>query len=314
MVTTSTVFLASSPSSSCSLDLSDFDDSSTSASPPFRASAGRVPAEDSLERRSGGSNGGSPVQGEDAYLRHFRVGSAYSRPSCDVLKAGRVARLVGASILAVACCVLAAKLIVGKLSALADASTTDVPDDGRDTGVALFPQDSSLFSFDTNGRPYGYTGSERPTSTAERRPGNQLFLTLPVNKLSRRNDTLEGNNVLEVGAVNKRPYGPLVPDSNESTNKPQVISGRTRRVRSPDIAISAGNPLRLAGANSRNTVPTSGTSKPSDLPSDTISDRVSSEWPSDQGPTKPSTKTRRAVVDLEPPELPQRDSLHMLPH
>ncbi|XP_065295220.1 uncharacterized protein [Dermacentor albipictus] len=128
--TTSTVYLASSPSSSCSVNLSDVDDStfygSTHASQPFPANA-RVPSETSTERRSCASSAGSSRKRDDeAYLTYFDVGSESTRRWRDVLPGGRAANLICISVLAVVCCVLASRLLLEKVSALrlADAIVT----------------------------------------------------------------------------------------------------------------------------------------------------------------------------------------------
>ncbi|KAL1485549.1 hypothetical protein MTO96_010058 [Rhipicephalus appendiculatus] len=126
--TTSTVYLASSPSSSCSFNLSDVDDStfydSTYASEPFPATS-RVPSETSTERRGSHASTirSSRKKDEEARLTHFDVSRSASRhPWLDVVPGGRVAKLICTSVLAVFCCVLVSRLVIDKLSTLLNAT------------------------------------------------------------------------------------------------------------------------------------------------------------------------------------------------
>ncbi|KAH6939538.1 hypothetical protein HPB50_019220 [Hyalomma asiaticum] len=123
--TTSTVYLASSPSSSCSFNLSDVDDStfydSTYASQPF-PSTSRVPSETSTDRRSSRASTvrSSHKADDEVHLTYFDVSGASRRRWRDVVPGSRVAKLICTSILAVVCCVLASRLVVDKLSAYRD--------------------------------------------------------------------------------------------------------------------------------------------------------------------------------------------------
>ncbi|KAH8009620.1 hypothetical protein HPB51_018888 [Rhipicephalus microplus] len=248
--TSSTVYLASSPSSSCSLNLSDVDDStfydSTYVSQPFPATS-RVPSETCTERRSSCS---STIRigrkkDEEACLAHFDVSRSASRhPWRDVAPGGRATKLICTSVLAVFCCVLVSRLVMDKLSTLLNATDAiGALDSTNETEVVLALGDA--------------VSESRPSSSMQ----------LPIKKAVRRNYAgktragfpgISGVPELRYRAPAVRRYRPVA--------RPVMAMNKTATLPSAATDRRSGGTTRMSETQLRNTTVFASTVEPEPSP------------------------------------------------